>query len=592
MSAGAEGVGAGNRMSATGEPMPYVRSHGQMGDSSTSITSEVKDRYPQYNALLGSDNPAMYTDGLDYTHFGSQYTTWEFDFLNTMVLGAAIPPLINSRLQTPSEETCSLAVSANRGNAICESNKMNADYSGVDSVSDVFTQRSLPHSVPLTFSNAAESTLLASSSNETRTIPAASVDGAPNAATFGSIPEFSPFLRIKLKQDKSSPSVLGKRQRDTAAVYETVKEPYPYAAGFHRMLSAVKGQLHTDKLVRIAKSLGEIRPSLMACTKDLTREDMVFTEQCFQRTLFEFNDFLQRCSAPTIACRRSGEVAAVNDAFVALTGWSEAVLLGREPNRNGNVRATSRGSYIDGENGSSRTYVPVQQAEGTTQQPVFLAELMDDDSVVQFYCDFARLAFEDSRGKVRRICSLIQYRSHDGVEGNDSLLRADGRTGIDGECSVARYEPNGIVSCSFCWTIKRDLFDLPMLIVMNVSNAAVIGVAQQMRRVTNHSFSFCRDSIGTMVYICLQHSTYMPCKGDGLHDTLKSFDVGARSGDRVNRLSRKLNFDDSGARHLTYPYRTNLRNSFRLEVFNRRVTCEVRLRNNAPETIRHTGQRQ
>ena len=28
---------------------------------------------------------------------------------------------------------------------------------------------------------------------------------------------------------------------------------------------------------------------------------------------------------------------------------------------------------------------------------------------------------------------------------------------------------DGKVECSYCWTVKRDVFDIPMLIVMNVS---------------------------------------------------------------------------------------------------------------------------
>ena len=29
---------------------------------------------------------------------------------------------------------------------------------------------------------------------------------------------------------------------------------------------------------------------------------------------------------------------------------------------------------------------------------------------------------------------------------------------------------DGKVECSYCWTVKRDVFDIPMLIVMNVRN--------------------------------------------------------------------------------------------------------------------------
>ncbi|KAI1025503.1 hypothetical protein LB503_007019 [Fusarium chuoi] len=78
------------------------------------------------------------------------------------------------------------------------------------------------------------------------------------------------------------------------------------------MVAVLRNRLPGNKLLRIAKALGEIRPSFISCTKDLTRQDLIFMEKCFQRTLVEYDDFLQHCCAPTIVCRRSGEVAAVN----------------------------------------------------------------------------------------------------------------------------------------------------------------------------------------------------------------------------------------------------------------------------------------
>lgn len=39
---------------------------------------------------------------------------------------------------------------------------------------------------------------------------------------------------------------------------------------------------------------------------------------------------------------------------------------------------------------------------------------------------------------------------------------------IDGEHGIGRLEREGKLDCSYCWTVKRDVFDIPMLIVMNV----------------------------------------------------------------------------------------------------------------------------
>jgi hypothetical protein len=37
------------------------------------------------------------------------------------------------------------------------------------------------------------------------------------------------------------------------------------------------------------------------------------------------------------------------------------------------------------------------------------------------------------------------------------------------EMGLRLGERDGRVDCTICWTVKRDVFDIPMLIVMNVS---------------------------------------------------------------------------------------------------------------------------
>lgn len=189
------------------------------------------------------------------------------------------------------------------------------------------------------------------------------------------------------------------------------------------------------------------------------------------------------CSAPTVVCRRTGEVAAVNKEFVALTGWTKDVLLGKQPNLNVNSGDTS-GSASGANTGKGGLTTPQLKAmepvktTGDKPQPVFIAELMDDDSVIQFYEDFAQLAFGDSRGHVTRKCRLLKYRTKEIMESlnnEESPPQKDPRhsilssrvTRIDGEHGISKIEKDGKMDCSYTWTIKRDVFDIPMLIVIN-----------------------------------------------------------------------------------------------------------------------------
>lgn len=304
-----------------------------------------------------------------------------------------------------------------------------------------------------------------------------------------------------------------RRHRNPSMIYQAVKEPYPYTSGFHNLTALIQRRFSPQKTLQIAKALASIRPSFIATTKTLNRDDLIFMEKCFQRTLWEYEDFINACGTPTIVCRRTGEVAAVGKEFSILTGWKKEVLLGKEPNLNVN-RGGSSGSGSQPQSGTSSrgSFTPHSATlenmpnnnnnsitTNSRPQPVFLAELLDDDSVVEFYEDFARLAFGDSRGSVMTTCKLLKYKTredmdsaaaaqqsvddlrhqHSGGKWNNSqhqpnhphhhhhLLR---KGGIAGEAGMNRLGfKDGKVECAYCWTVKRDVFDIPMLIIMNVS---------------------------------------------------------------------------------------------------------------------------
>ncbi|KAL9015413.1 MAG: hypothetical protein Q9185_007185, partial [Variospora sp. 1 TL-2023] len=284
------------------------------------------------------------------------------------------------------------------------------------------------------------------------------------------------------RPNPSAPGLPVRRARDASSVYESVKQPYSYTNGFHGLTAFLQRRFPPQKTLRIAKALASIRPSFISCTKTLNRDDLIFMEKCFQRTLWEYEDFINAYGTPTIVCRRTGEVAAVGKEFSILTGWKKDVLLGKEPNLNVN---TGGGASPPNPAASSRGYntprmpeLPTLDNDGTRQQPVFLAELFDDDSTIAFYEDFARLAFGDSRGSVTTRCKLLKYRTKADLEPNSTLDNDLGspfqqqpqtnRNNGRGDSGVYQLgDRDGKVECSYCWTVKRDVFDIPMLIVMN-----------------------------------------------------------------------------------------------------------------------------
>ena len=358
-----------------------------------------------------------------------------------------------------------------------------------------------------------------------------------------------PQLSQQPQMSYSSVFTARRKGGDPSKVYASVTQPYSYTTGFHSLIAFIQRRFSAQKTLRIAKALASIRPSFLSCTKSLGYEDLIFMEKCFQRTLWEYEDIINACGTPTIVCRRTGEVAAVGKEFTILTGWKKDVLLGKEANLNVNTGHTTNVSRPASDNGaggggattgtntglSSRggittPRVPAGALDSSRPQPVFLAELLDDDSVIDFYEDFARLAFGDSRSSVTTRCKLLKYRSkedeapsagrrgstvgtginsRDGVESmNSAAAAAAGELSSKGGLKRKRplapatvkregKEGNGAgigagtvpdanidelggtegkVECSCCWTVKRDLFDLPMMIVMNVRLSPLLSI--------------------------------------------------------------------------------------------------------------------
>ncbi|KAI0849706.1 hypothetical protein F5Y00DRAFT_48866 [Daldinia vernicosa] len=483
---------------------PNTSRAAQMGSMQVpQVSSEMGHNFS--TALFDPSNPAIFNFDLEGLNFGNHYGALEFGMLGHMSSGAAETPPRDAIAHPPGTDVNygSTPVYRNGVNQYSHShmyeNGMNDGFMNVDPSNGGTYPGNLQHGLPHAYAVAAAGPTpnsLASPSTDNTSSPQPTgygFDKSPTASTYtpaSSQPIAQP-TRPKPKSSSSTgrfgpQSILGKRQRDPSAIYDTVTEPYPYLTGFHNLIAFVQRRFSANKTLRIAKSLASIRPSFIACTRNLNRQDLIFMEKCLQRTLFEYEDFMGHCSAPTIVCRRTGEVAAVNKEFIALTGWTKNVLLGKEPNMNvNNGRSGSELSSL-GSTGKPEYATPrlrtaqpdLGKASEGKIQPAFIAEFMDDDSVVQFYEDFAQLAFGDSRGHVTRKCRLLKYRTKEMSESlssdesphkdrrNSSIL-SNRVTRIDGEHGISKLEKDGKIDCTFCWTIKRDVFDIPMLIVMN-----------------------------------------------------------------------------------------------------------------------------
>ncbi|KAI0695448.1 hypothetical protein BC835DRAFT_948212 [Cytidiella melzeri] len=182
---------------------------------------------------------------------------------------------------------------------------------------------------------------------------------------------------------------------EASSVYKSVTRPYDYTEGYHFLMKhLVSRNFDKNDILRIVRALAIYRPSLIALQMPMSEEDEVFIEKCFQRSLVELEKLVSFSGTPTLAWRRTGEICLVGPEFCMLTGWEREELIGKKK----------------------------------------FYELFENQSVVEYWENFANHAFENTTQSVYSHCVLLK--------------------------------PSGApVPCTFCFSIRRDIMDLPSLVI-------------------------------------------------------------------------------------------------------------------------------
>jgi hypothetical protein len=178
-------------------------------------------------------------------------------------------------------------------------------------------------------------------------------------------------------------------------VYGSITKPYDYNEGYHFLMKVLPFRFEKNDILRIVRALAIFRPSIIALQMPFSEEDEIFVEKCVQRSVIELNKLISYSGTPTVVWRRSGEICLVGPEFSMLTNWSKEELLGTKK---------------------------------------YIWELFENQSVVEYWENFATHAFENTAQSVSSHCVL---------------LKPDGAP----------------VSTTFCFHIRRDLFDLPSLVI-------------------------------------------------------------------------------------------------------------------------------
>lgn len=189
------------------------------------------------------------------------------------------------------------------------------------------------------------------------------------------------------------------RYSTSMEIYQFINEPFSHTAGFHHLYTYLRNRFNRKDLIKMCGCLAEFRPIFIACTASLTEQDMIFMEQCYQRTLLEYAKFIIQIGTPTCVWRRNGQISYVNEEFEMLCGWNKEELLNKM---------------------------------------TFIIEIMDDESVRDYFKTFAKVAYKDFKGSERmKTCNLL--------------------TPTRGQ----------VIPCCCMWTLKRDVSGLPLMILGN-----------------------------------------------------------------------------------------------------------------------------
>ncbi|KAF2098190.1 hypothetical protein NA57DRAFT_40833 [Rhizodiscina lignyota] len=408
-------------------------------------------------------DPALFNFDISGFNFGNQFGAMEFGMLGHIAGGAA---------DSPTNE-----------NHLVGAMQMPANYGGPINSASTFADGSnggiMFNQDPMISSEWQRHNSMSSQFNPVNDGPGRTDSVSSNAYAIGAGPG----------------TAQKKRKRDYDAIYDGVKAPYSYTEGFHSLQAFLTKYYSPDKKLRIAKALATYRPTLINTYGAMSERDLIFAEQGFQRALCEMeHDILPLTGTPAIILRRTGEVAYITKEFCYMTGWPRDVLLGKAPNLNINLGAstgnhtgastrgavnTPRLSTLDGDSANAKAAKP---------RPVLIAELLDHESVVQFWEDCARHAYVDPAGREYRPCKLIKYRTKDMDSAEDANGGgADGTNGAEGpvkkhikkehdhdhikreEEMLALGKNEGTVNSMMTWNIKRDVFDAPMMFTLLVS---------------------------------------------------------------------------------------------------------------------------
>ncbi|KAF8478827.1 hypothetical protein JB92DRAFT_3045549 [Gautieria morchelliformis] len=209
-------------------------------------------------------------------------------------------------------------------------------------------------------------------------------------------------------------------------------KPYNYVKGYARLSRWMDRNVSQESKQHILGPLSVLRPKFRAIAQSLTDIDLVFIEEAFERLLLDYDRVFSAMGIPACLWRRTGEIYKGNREFAELVGVEGHML------REGRL---------------------------------CIYELMAEESAVNYWEKYGHVAFDAGQKAVLTSC-VLRYKPNITSIPNASSVASSPialRPGYGNKRGQPATVPSeqGLINCCFSFTIRRDTWGIPSMIVGN-----------------------------------------------------------------------------------------------------------------------------
>ncbi|KAI0049910.1 hypothetical protein FA95DRAFT_1556221 [Auriscalpium vulgare] len=256
--------------------------------------------------------------------------------------------------------------------------------------------------------------------------------GAPTPAPLGGNENMGPTSIVPIPTANMTEKFLltaadqepGSRDERLKRVIRTKYEagllkPYNYVKGYARLSRWMDRNVTQESKQQILQPLSVLRPKFRAIAQSLRDIDLVFIEEAFERLMLDYDRVFSSMGIPACLWRRTGEIYKGNREFAELVGVDGYML------RDGRL---------------------------------CIYELMAEESAVNYWEKYGNVAFDSTQKAVLTSC-VLRFKP----------LITPPVSGSSTPPALRRTTPaeEGFINCCFSFTIRRDTWGIPSMIVGN-----------------------------------------------------------------------------------------------------------------------------